>query len=101
MTYHVPYSALTDGLDSTHLQAGSTGLTFPRPDPSWLGELARSLGLEHQRLEERTTAAVLRTLDGLNARWADPGSAERQEADALLAAATGYPTAVIRPALDQ
>src|SRR5206468_1319018 len=47
-----------------------------------------------------STADLLCALDAVNARWADRASSERREADALLAAATGYPPAVLAPALD-
>src|SRR5260370_41023066 len=100
MTDHVPFSSWKNRHILTSLKVGSKCLSFRTPEPSWLGEVALSLRDQHSLMAERTTPAIIRTLEEVNARWADPSSAERQEADALLAAVTGYPIAVIGPALD-
>jgi len=75
-------------------------LTFPSPEPAWLGALARELRAAGGMLQERQTPDLMGVLDVVNARWADAASSERREADGVLAAVTGYPAAVIAPALD-
>ena len=77
------------------LKVGDADLTFPMPEPAWVGELARFLREQQRQAAERPVGEVLQLLDGVNARWADSASPERQAGDTLLAAATGYPPAVI------
>jgi hypothetical protein len=100
MVSHIPITDATNGVATVPLKVGSVELSFPAPNPGWLGELARSLREQHRVVSERPVTEVLAFLDAVNARWADPSSREREEADLLLAAATGFPRAVIGPALD-
>src|SRR5436309_3056996 len=100
MTYYQPKSDWSDGVALVPLKVGDADLTFPTPDPAWVGELARFLRDGHWRASERPVGEVLQVLDAVNARWADSSSPERRDADTLLVAATGYPRAVIGPALD-
>jgi hypothetical protein len=65
-----------------------------------MGDLARHLRSAGETLAGRSVESLIQTLDTVNARWADDTSPERREADALLAAATGYPPVVLGPALD-
>ena len=82
------------------LEAGSARLGFPSPAPAWLGALAQRLREAGLVLQGRMATDLIGVLDALNGRWADRASPERREADLLLAAVTGYPAAVITPALD-
>jgi hypothetical protein len=100
MTYHIPFCAFAHGASLDQLQVGTARLTFPRPEPDWMGGLARALREAGSALQGRATADLIAVLDGVNGRWADAASPERREADALLAAVTGYPAVVISPALD-
>jgi hypothetical protein len=99
-TAYIPVSDLTRKVQTTELSFGSTTLAFPSPSPGWLGELAVHLTTAGEALRQRSTTEILKVLDEVNARWADLTSPERRESDATLAAVTGYPEAVIGPALD-
>src|SRR5437879_2399419 len=100
MTDHHPYPGLTEGIDAVVLEAGSARLRFPTPAPAWIGAQAQGLREAGAVLQGRTATDLMGVLDAVNGRWADSASPERREADALLAAVTGYPAAVITPALD-
>lgn len=100
MTWYLPASSLLVDVEEIELSFGATSLMVPRPSADWLGELARELRTAWDGLTGRATPDLLRVLDHVNARWADAESPERREADALLAAVTGYPEAVLGPALD-
>src|SRR5436305_746697 len=65
MTYQIPLPSLVDGTAPAHLRVGSSDLTFPAPDPGWLGELARSLRARWHLGQDRATAAVIRILEAV------------------------------------
>jgi hypothetical protein len=100
MTYHIASPKLIQGIPLRQPVAGQAALAFPSPQPEWLAALAHQLREAWLPPQDRPTPELLHLLDAVNARWADPGSPERCEADPLLAAVTGYPPAVIAPALD-
>src|SRR5436305_323069 len=99
MTDHIPFPHVVANIGRTDLTFDGTVLSFPAPDPVWIGALADALRAARTALQERTTASLLRAMDAVNERWADPASPERREADEILGAVTGYPAAVIGPAL--
>lgn len=99
MTDHLPFPRLSDGAGRTDLRFPEATLTFPAPSPGWVGELARKLREQWETLPQRPIESILRVIDAVNARWADPTSPERRAADPLLSAVTGYPTSVLGPAL--
>lgn len=98
-TQYLPLEPSVQESQTVDLTLGKATLTFAAPDPRWLGALSHTLrGVDV--LAERSTRRLVELLDAQNARWANPDSRERREADALLSEVTGYPPTVLTPALD-
>ena len=77
-----------------------TGIGMPSPSPTDLSaRLDALLANRIQYLASRTTRDILDCVDQAVQRWLDPGSQERQEAEARLPETTGLSAAMIRHVL--
>ncbi len=77
-----------------------TGIGMPSPSPTDLSaRLDALLANRIQYLASRTARDILDCVDQAVQRWLDPGSQERQEAEARLPETTGLSAAMIRHVL--
>lgn len=96
-TYHLP------GIEApkhNFLRCGKVEVEVPRLQPAQLCtamERARQTALQH--LRRRSVDDLLLTVDRVVAAWLHPQSAVRQQAEAVLPAATGFSSEMVRHGL--
>lgn len=83
------------------LEVGELVCRYPLPTPDLVERTVRSLRAAGRELAERPSSHVVEAVDAVARRLADPGDTVRQEAERLVAAATGYSGAMARLVLDR
>ncbi len=98
--YHLPPGVEPSGSEPLVLQAGEVAFRYPRLSPARLCRVIDALREAQARVLARLPVGrIVQVVDRAIARWLDPSSPYRREAEELLPLVTGYSEPAVRKGL--